>query len=385
MKMLKHPNIVQHKETFEDEKHAYLVMELCAGGELLALILESGQHSEGQAARIMLQVCQALEYMHSQGVCHRDIKHENILFERRSSIEDNSIKIVDFGLACKWESGEVLKEATGTLLYMAPQVLECRYDISADLWSCGVLLYVLLCGYAPFPYGTEQQMVTCIRRGNFSFAPADWAGVSEDAKALIRSLLKMNPHDRFTAKQACGHSWLKGGWLTGYSGYADLRPSLTSMRRFISETNITREGVPAIPKPLALGAWTLRQIILNSSGCCNSQSGTQVAVTAIPVDPVSRRGLGEETPYPEVILDSPPNQPLPEAEAGSFLGIVGQWVGLPSGPIAVGDSVEYWSASRKLWIESLVSDVNEFGEIELEVKPRVWIRRAEQAQAIRRF
>ncbi|CAE7213552.1 CPK2 [Symbiodinium sp. KB8] len=181
MKMMDHPNIIKLYESFEDLRNIYLVMELCAGGELFDRIIDAGSFTEGVAATLMQQIIRAVYYMHQNKVAHRDLKPENFLFTSKA----------------------------GTPYYVAPQVLSGKYDESSDLWSCGVIMFVLLCGYPPFFGDSDQEVLSKVKMGNFSFNPADWKNVSEDAKDLIRSLLKMNPRARFTADQALQHEWIK--------------------------------------------------------------------------------------------------------------------------------------------------------------------------------
>jgi len=209
MKMMDHPNIIKLYESFEDHRNIYLVMELCAGGELFDKIIESGHFTEVQAAILMQQIVRAIYYMHENKVCHRDLKPENFLFVTKESIEKNLLKIIDFGLSCKFEQNQVLTTKAGTPYYVAPQVLAGKYDQQSDLWSCGVIMYVMLCGYPPFFGETDGEVLAKVRLGNFSFNAADWKNVSEDAKNLIRMLLKMNPRDRYTAEQALNHEWIK--------------------------------------------------------------------------------------------------------------------------------------------------------------------------------
>ncbi|CAJ1370199.1 unnamed protein product [Effrenium voratum] len=209
MKMMDHPNIIKLFESFEDHRNIYLVMELCSGGELFDRIIESGHFSEVQAAILMQQIIRAIYYMHENHVCHRDLKPENFLFMTKDPIEKNFLKIIDFGLSCKFIPAKPLSTKAGTPYYVAPQVLAGNYDQLSDLWSCGVIMYVLLCGYPPFFGDTDSEVLAKVRLGNFSFNPADWKNVSEDAKTLIRHLLKMNPKDRYTAEQALNHEWIK--------------------------------------------------------------------------------------------------------------------------------------------------------------------------------
>jgi len=209
MKMMDHPNIIKLFESFEDHRNIYLVMELCSGGELFDRIIESGHFTEAQAATLMQQIVRAIYYMHENHVCHRDLKPENFLFMTKDAIEKNLLKIIDFGLSCKFEPGKVLTTKAGTAYYVAPQVLAGRYDQLSDLWSVGVIMYVMLCGYPPFFGETDAEVLSKVRLGNFTFNAADWKNVSEDAKSLIRMLLKMNPKDRYTAEQALNHTWIK--------------------------------------------------------------------------------------------------------------------------------------------------------------------------------
>jgi len=119
------------------------------------------------------------------------------------------LKIIDFGVSRSFSVGQVLKTKVGTPLYMAPQVLAGKYDQMSDMWSIGVIMYVMLCGYPPFFGETDADVLGKVRLGNFSFNPADWKNISDDAKNLIRNLLKMNPRDRYTAAQTLNHEWIK--------------------------------------------------------------------------------------------------------------------------------------------------------------------------------
>eukprot|EP00931_Biecheleriopsis_adriatica_P040606 TRINITY_DN2326_c0_g1_i1.p1 TRINITY_DN2326_c0_g1~~TRINITY_DN2326_c0_g1_i1.p1 ORF type:complete len:491 (+),score=130.01 TRINITY_DN2326_c0_g1_i1:77-1549(+) len=211
MKMMDHPNIIKLFESFEDHRQIYLIMELCAGGELFDRIIESesGHFKEVHAAMIMQQILRAVYYMHSTNVAHRDLKPENFLFTTKDPIDNNYLKIIDFGLSCQYKDGQSLMTKAGTPFYVAPQVLLGKYDQAADLWSCGVIMFVLLCGYPPFAGETDEAILAKVKLGNLRFSPSDWKNVSEDAKQLIRALVKMNPRERFTAKQALDHDWIK--------------------------------------------------------------------------------------------------------------------------------------------------------------------------------
>eukprot|EP00928_Gymnodinium_smaydae_P013440 TRINITY_DN148_c1_g1_i1.p1 TRINITY_DN148_c1_g1~~TRINITY_DN148_c1_g1_i1.p1 ORF type:complete len:491 (+),score=134.24 TRINITY_DN148_c1_g1_i1:120-1592(+) len=207
MKIMDHPHIIRLFETFQDAQNVYLVMEVCTGGELFDRIVEVGRFSEKQAAVLMRQIIGAVFYMHQSHVCHRDLKPENFLLTNKNSIESSTLKIIDFGLSCSFKDGDFLTTKAGTPYYVSPQVLAGKYTKACDNWSCGTIMYVLLCGYPPFYGDSDGQILQKVRLGNYSFAARDWKNVSEDAKNLIRHLLKMNEMARMTAEGAVNDVW----------------------------------------------------------------------------------------------------------------------------------------------------------------------------------
>jgi calcium-dependent protein kinase len=208
MKIMDHPSIIKLYETFEDQRNIYLAMELCHGGELFDRIINVGHFTETQAAIVMKQILAAIFYMHEHSICHRDLKPENFLFQTKDPIEQNVLKIIDFGLSCNFKAGEWMSTRAGTPYYVAPQVLAGRYDKSCDLWSAGVIMYILLCGYPPFYGSNDQEVLAKVKLGNVTFNK-DWKPISDDAKELVRSLVMKNPKDRFSAEQALNHQWIK--------------------------------------------------------------------------------------------------------------------------------------------------------------------------------
>lgn len=156
LRSLDHPNIIKFYEVYQDEIFFYICMEYCSGGELLDRITRSRHFKEQDAALIMNKVFSAINHIHSKGIVHRDIKPENILFLDKH--QDSEIKIVDFGLSVKCDGNRDLSTVVGTPLYVSPNVLQGRYDMSSDNWSAGVLLYVLLVGSPPF-YGKTRQEI----------------------------------------------------------------------------------------------------------------------------------------------------------------------------------------------------------------------------------
>lgn len=214
---MNHPGIIQLVDFYEDAQYLHIVTDLFEGGELFHRIVEKAANSdnsvpcfaEDEAARIIHQLLAAVSYMHKRGICHRDIKPENILFE--TADDDSPIKIIDFGLACKHSKGRGerhMRSIVGTPYYMAPEVLRRKYDKSCDVWSVGVIAYMLLCGYPPFNGATDEEVLDSIRRGRCHLSSRDWSGVSREGRDFIRRLLHKDPRKRMTAKQALNHPWM---------------------------------------------------------------------------------------------------------------------------------------------------------------------------------
>lgn len=212
MKNVRHDNILKLFEVFEDEEQFFLVMELVPGKELFDKIVERGQYSEKDASNIARQIISAVEYLHEKGIAHRDLKPENLL---SSGSEDNElIKIADFGFSKDFNEDK-LQTSCGSPGYVAPEVLTSEsYDKSVDMWSIGVIIYILLCGYPPFYADNAPALFKKIMDVKYDFDDPSWDEVSEDAKDLIRHLLVKNPEERFTAQQCKEHPWILGQGLT---------------------------------------------------------------------------------------------------------------------------------------------------------------------------
>lgn len=205
---LTHPNIVQLYETYEDKSKIYLVMELVTGGELFDRIVEKGSYTEKDASDLIRQILEAVDYMHEQGVVHRDLKPENLLFY--SPDDDSKIMISDFGLS-KMEDSGIMATACGTPGYVAPEVLAQKpYGKAVDIWSIGVISYILLCGYPPFYDENDANLFAQILKGEFEFDSPYWDEISDSAKDFIRHLMCVNVEKRYTCKQALAHPWISG-------------------------------------------------------------------------------------------------------------------------------------------------------------------------------
>ena len=207
LREIDHPNILNIVEFFQNEKNIFLVMEQLDGGELFDRIIEQKKMTEKQAQDIIKQILSAVAYLHSRKIIHRDLKPENLMFESKKP--DCPIKIIDFGTSRKFKPAQKLKAKMGTAYYIAPEVLNKNYDEKCDVWSCGVILYVLLCGYPPFNGKNDEIIFRKIKEGKFVFQKEDWQGVSPEAQDLITKMLTVDPSQRLSAEQALSHPWLK--------------------------------------------------------------------------------------------------------------------------------------------------------------------------------
>ena len=193
LKKISHPNIISIYEIFEDSKNYYIMTELLEGGELFEMITTKGSFSEKDAAKITKQILNAVNYLHNQNIVHRDLKPENIMLINKSTVNHNSeIKLIDFGTAKQFERNGKLSKFIGTSYYIAPEVLSECYDEKCDIWSCGVILYILLCGYPPFNGGSNLDIYHSIKYNHPVFTGEEWKDISKEAIDLIKQMLKQN-------------------------------------------------------------------------------------------------------------------------------------------------------------------------------------------------
>ncbi|PSS04490.1 CDPK-related kinase [Actinidia chinensis var. chinensis] len=203
-----HSNLVKFHDAFEDAQNVYVVMELCEGGELLDRILSrGGRYTEEGAKTIVIQILSVVAFCHLQGVVHRDLKPENFLFTTRD--EDAPMKVIDFGLSDFIRPDQRLNDIVGSAYYVAPEVLHRSYSLEADMWSIGVITYILLCGSRPFYARTESGIFRSVLRADPNFDDSPWPGVSAEAKDFVRRLLNKDHRKRMTAAQALTHQWLR--------------------------------------------------------------------------------------------------------------------------------------------------------------------------------
>lgn len=207
MKQLDHPNLLMLYEVMEDPRFLYLVLELCSGGSLEDH-MRHGPLPEPVAAICMQQIVRATYYLHKHWICHRDLKADNCLIGCAGPLKQATLKVADFGLSCRFEAGKMLTSAVGTPTHMAPEVLAKKYKESCDMWSCGVIAHVLLCGTLPFVASTRAHLDGMISRGVVNFDTYEWVQVSPGAADFVAMLLRKSPKSRGLPSQALGHDWI---------------------------------------------------------------------------------------------------------------------------------------------------------------------------------
>jgi len=208
LRTLDHPNVIRVFETFETDLECFLVTEYCAGGELFQRLINAGHLDEEQAALVMRQLLSAVAYFHSRGICHKDLKPENLLL---LSDLNTGLKVIDFGLGQRVEEEELMHSTYGSPYYIAPEIIEGSYDKKADCWSVGVIMYILLSGQPPFAGRNNEEVLHKVKTGYFNFKHSSFRVVSEPAKDLITQLLRKDPELRLSAQAALDHSWLQSG------------------------------------------------------------------------------------------------------------------------------------------------------------------------------
>ncbi|KAK9810447.1 hypothetical protein WJX72_010861 [[Myrmecia] bisecta] len=242
-----HPNVADLYATYEDAAHVHLILQLCKGGELFDRVVSKGTFSEKQAAHYFRTMVLVINHLHQLGVMHRDIKPENFLLMTQ---EDNAaLQLADFGLSTYFKPGQKFKHIVGSAYYVAPEVLRKDYGFEADIWSLGVILYILLSGLPPFWGDTEEDIFKMVLKGDLDFATAPWPEISDAAKDCVRKLLTRDPAKRPTAHDILQHPWLQ------QQGAAPDRPLdsvvITRMRKFAAMGKLKKAALLVIAKSLS--------------------------------------------------------------------------------------------------------------------------------------
>ncbi|XP_033009026.1 serine/threonine-protein kinase 33 isoform X2 [Lacerta agilis] len=217
LKTVNHEHIIHLEQVFETPKRVYLVLELCEDGELREILQRKGQFTENETRHIIQSLASAIAYLHKRDIVHRDLKLENILVKSSDIDEQNemklNIKVTDFGLAVQKMGGSesMFQSTCGTPIYMAPEVISAHdYSQQCDVWSIGVIMYMLLCGDPPFMAGSEEKLFELIKKGDLHFKHSIWDTVSKAAKAVLELLLRVDPAHRMTANELLHIQWITG-------------------------------------------------------------------------------------------------------------------------------------------------------------------------------
>ncbi|KAL3626787.1 CDPK-related kinase 5 [Castilleja foliolosa] len=251
-----HSNLIHFFDAFEDHENVYIVMELCEGGELLDRILSrGGKYSEDDAKTIMIQILNVVSFCHLQGVVHRDLKPEglnmifafegNFLFTSKD--ENSLLKAIDFGLSDFVKPDERLNDIVGSAYYVAPEVLHRAYSTEADVWSVGVIAYILLCGSRPFWARTESGIFRAVVKAEPTYEEQPWPTMSSEAKDFVKRLLNKDPRKRMTAPQALCHPWIKD--INGIKVPLDIL-ILKLMKAYMRSSPLRKAALRALSKTL---------------------------------------------------------------------------------------------------------------------------------------
>ncbi|KAM7251381.1 hypothetical protein ACFE04_023264 [Oxalis oulophora] len=243
-----HENVVQFYNAFDDDSYVYIVMELCEGGELLDRILakKDSRYSEKDAAVVVRQMLKVAAECHLHGLVHRDMKPENFLF--RSPKEESPLKATDFGLSDFIKPGKKFQDIVGSAYYVAPEVLKRKSGPESDVWSIGVITYILLCGRRPFWDRTEDGIFKEVLRNKPDFRRKPWPTITASAKDFVKKLLVKDPRARLTAAQALSHPWVREG---GDASEIPIDISvLNNMRQFVKYSRMKQFALRALASTL---------------------------------------------------------------------------------------------------------------------------------------
>jgi len=203
-----HPNVVKMYDMYDTGDRFYFVMELVTGGELFDRIVEKGSYSEDDAKTLVKRILRGISYLHSNGIAHRDLKPENLLLKSKDN--DFDVKIADFGLSSFVSENTLMQTACGTPAYVAPEVLANKgYGPEVDIWSVGVITYILLVGFPPFHGETVRQILEVVMRGRYDFPSPYWDDISPQARDFVRKCLVVDPDRRMKADEALEHPFIR--------------------------------------------------------------------------------------------------------------------------------------------------------------------------------
>ncbi|GIL62570.1 hypothetical protein Vafri_16770 [Volvox africanus] len=256
-----HPNCIKLYDVYITPRKVYLVTELVTGGELLDRVTEKGNYTEKDASALIRQILSGVAYLHKQGIVHRDLKLENMVMLNER--DDSPVKIADFGLSKFFSPETVLSTMCGSPQYVAPEVLGVgdglkEYSPAVDMWSVGVILFILLSGYSPFDDDNDAVLFEKIKKGNYDADDPIWENISPEAKDVVAKLLTVDSAKRLTADQALAHPWVQGQTPTtaDEATSKQLQSTMDKMRNMAVKRDSLRKSFIGDPngKPVVSGA-----------------------------------------------------------------------------------------------------------------------------------
>jgi len=247
--MLDHPHIAALRDVYETDAEIALLTECCEGGELYSRLSASGTYAEAAAAEATHQMLLAVGYLHAHHVVHRDLKLENFLYDGPEA--DAALKLIDFGFAKIWDPSTLMMASCGSIAYVSPDVLKGEgYTSKCDLWSLGVIVFMLLAGYPPF-HGSEKEMRSNILAANVDWShKSRWRKVSQDGMDFVKALLVKDPMQRIDASQALAHRWLQSRASMQSDVVLD-KETLRSLRRYADTSRVRRAVLQLLAQELA--------------------------------------------------------------------------------------------------------------------------------------
>lgn len=236
-----HPNILRLIKHYDEDDKVFLVTELCEGGDLFNRISERDYFTESDAQHVVRAIASALQLLHAKKVVHRDLKPENILLLNKE--ENSPLRVADFGFA-RIVGEDLLKTRLGSPNYMAPEILRKEpYDFKVDVWSLGVIMYILLCGYPPFAGDGMPEMFEMIKEGKFEFHPEYWENVSSEAKDLIANMLVLDASKRFTIEQCLAHPFMS---MDHSVNERDITPVVSELKGLLAKSGRLKSVARAV-------------------------------------------------------------------------------------------------------------------------------------------
>lgn len=292
MRKLEHPNIVQFLDVFEDRDYLHIVMELCSGGELFQRISERKKYTEADAAAVLRQVCLAVAYLHDRDIMHGDLKPDNIMFLHPG--DRSPVKLIDFGMSKIVRPRHCHSTLCGTLNYMAPEVVGGRYTKHADMWSIGVIMFVMLFGHPPFSGRSHEELFARIRHG---FDPRVRPGygahfpeavpASDAARRLVAGLLTADVARRLSVHEALDDPWMRG------APEDEISPSVISSLRGFRRASKFKQGALAVVAGSALDEAQLKRVADTFRKLDDDGDGTITADEMLKAARDGRAGIDE--------------------------------------------------------------------------------------------